>query len=1096
MPEKNIKVVLTGTDKISGVLDKVGARKERLKQQVDRLNLSYEANRQRVERLDLSNRRLALSTKRVEEAEKRAEAGASRLGRAYRSMHGSIGLLLGAGGVFALVEGYRRLSDEWTNANNRLRNLTNSVGEQVKLQTALFGISQRSRVELETSAALYQRLTIANDRLNLSQTERLRLTESINKAMALGGATSIEASQAVRQLTQAFSKGKLDGDEFRTIAESSALVMRLLADHIGISTGELQEWARQGKITSEVMAGAFLSGAENIDKQFQNLNLTIGASLTLLGNSAAGLIGRFNEGTGAANFFADAIKGLSVRLDILSKIRLPSWLGGDPRGFDLTTGLGADPSVGATPAPFTLAQQRRNTLRGTGRRGPAGLGAPTMPGFAGFGGGIDPGGLVGIDVSRLLSRRSAAGGSGIFSGTASGLGLLGMQGGQSDYLQGLAALQRQGQAGQRGQALERFRQQGLAYQGASALFSGDMGGLAGLAGGEAGRQLGEHIGQGLGAAAAAFGGPVGMALGQAAGPLIGKSIASVLKGTFTGMGKLLKGILSVLTPYDPGEAGVRPLSEIATTAQPPQSLGSVGDALTGARQQLAQLEEGTEEYEKQLELVKQLEAEFVRLGGSVDLVWQGQQQFSEWMNTTFADTWANFGQLAQDKWQEISLSQLSAQDKLTAFDEWIKGQFQQSWTTFSESVQGHWDAIREKEDLSISELVSMEDFINSQLGASYNRFGLAIIGTWGAIRDSQQSAEDKLSETDTLINDTFMLTWDELVAKLTEVGTTGTDAIGSIADMITEDTTWDELIALLGAEGGVSATLTGVGVDGTSAIGNIAQAIRGDTSWNDLVALLTGTVQVELTKTGGAGKVAVGSIDTAIDVSKAAWETYRNKLGSVQGSMTAFGDEGEDAQKRTRLAMGTTLGSFSAMEQVAKVVAASIRRSLGSVFDMAISKTASLRSELQSLKAAIGSAETTLASRPAPAPIYNASTPIPGHLEQFGIAPTYTPNAPIPGHLEQFGIRRAAAGFSGMVRRPMTFKVGESGDEHVRVTPNGEDGGGQPIVVNINVSAVDGPSVRNWLEQEGGEAIREYLLDQSYRGEDVVAVDGIDSETV
>ena len=46
------------------------------------------------------------------------------------------------------------------------------------------------------------------------------------------------------------------------------------------------------------------------------------------------------------------------------------------------------------------------------------------------------------------------------------------------------------------------------------------------------------------------------------------------------------------------------------------------------------------------------------------------------------------------------------------------------------------------------------------------------------------------------------------------------------------------------------------------------------------------------------------------------------------------------------------------------------------------------------------------------------------------------------------GVTMAAEGFDGMVNKPTMFMAGEAGSEHVKVTPNGQGGGGN-ITVNI-----------------------------------------------
>ena len=77
-----------------------------------------------------------------------------------------------------------------------------------------------------------------------------------NTAAKLAGASSIEASNAFRQLAQALGSGRLQGDEFRSIAEQVPTILAPIAAELGVTVGQLKEFAAQGKLTSDVVIRA------------------------------------------------------------------------------------------------------------------------------------------------------------------------------------------------------------------------------------------------------------------------------------------------------------------------------------------------------------------------------------------------------------------------------------------------------------------------------------------------------------------------------------------------------------------------------------------------------------------------------------------------------------------------------------------------------------------------------------------------------------------------------------------------------------------------------------------------------------------------
>jgi tape measure domain-containing protein len=77
-----------------------------------------------------------------------------------------------------------------------------------------------------------------------------------NTAAKLAGASTIEASNAFRQLAQALGSGRLAGDEFRSISEQIPTLLQPIAKELDVPIGKLKELAAEGQLTSEVVLRA------------------------------------------------------------------------------------------------------------------------------------------------------------------------------------------------------------------------------------------------------------------------------------------------------------------------------------------------------------------------------------------------------------------------------------------------------------------------------------------------------------------------------------------------------------------------------------------------------------------------------------------------------------------------------------------------------------------------------------------------------------------------------------------------------------------------------------------------------------------------
>ncbi len=134
--------------------------------------------------------------------------------------------------------------------------LTQSEGSVQGAERALselYRIAQSASVPIEAMTVSYQRYTRAVAAMGGSQQEALDFTEALAKALRLSNATAQETGSVMRQLSQAFNKGKLNGDEFVSVSENGGRVLDYLARQIGKSRGELQEMSKAGALTDKVL---------------------------------------------------------------------------------------------------------------------------------------------------------------------------------------------------------------------------------------------------------------------------------------------------------------------------------------------------------------------------------------------------------------------------------------------------------------------------------------------------------------------------------------------------------------------------------------------------------------------------------------------------------------------------------------------------------------------------------------------------------------------------------------------------------------------------------------------------------------------------
>jgi uncharacterized protein (TIGR02594 family) len=230
-----------------------------------------------------------------------------------RTAAASIGIYLGVRTITNLV----RVADTFTEMGARLRLVSGNTQELARAQEGLFKIAQSNRAPLTDVVNLYFKLGNSMRDLGVSQKDVLQTVDTVGKAMRVSGASTIEISAAMQQLSQAFAKGKLDGDEFRSTMENAPRLMRALTDEFGISKDELYKWSETGRLSVEKLVQAIKNQSKVIEQEFKTIPVTISGAWQKVSNAFAKYVGDADNATESSMNLAKAINYLAERLDVI-----------------------------------------------------------------------------------------------------------------------------------------------------------------------------------------------------------------------------------------------------------------------------------------------------------------------------------------------------------------------------------------------------------------------------------------------------------------------------------------------------------------------------------------------------------------------------------------------------------------------------------------------------------------------------------------------------------------------------------------------------------------------------------------------------------
>lgn len=236
-------------------------------------------------------------------------------------------------GLYAAIGTGRAIlnsADAITKLNGQLKNATSSQVEFGQAFANVQSIAQRSQTDIGAVGSVYARLSNALRDLGASQSQVSDVTETLALALKVNGATASETAATLLQLSQAFGKGKLDGDEFRSAMEAAPNVMRELAKSLNVPFGSLKDLAAQGKITSDVLLTAFTNPQllSSLTQQAQGMR-TLGGSVTVAKNEIGLFAGTILNSSGITNGFGTIIDVVASNFATLNR-----QISGTKKGID------------------------------------------------------------------------------------------------------------------------------------------------------------------------------------------------------------------------------------------------------------------------------------------------------------------------------------------------------------------------------------------------------------------------------------------------------------------------------------------------------------------------------------------------------------------------------------------------------------------------------------------------------------------------------------------------------------------------------------------------------------------------------------------
>lgn len=353
MAESIVKLIVDATQGIRSL----GRFKKATDQAAKKTDLLKKAVRLQKAATEAATRKLA----QFGDIAKSAFDKASKAAQKYQSALGGIKGAIVSLGVAALTKRMIGQAASFAQTQVRLKALSNEYGEFGKIQQLVKDNAKTFNQSQAESASNFSDVYARLRPLGTSLEDIQTVYKGFNATALASGTSAAAASGAFLQLSQALGSGRLQGDEFRSIAEQVPGILRLVADEMGVTVGELKKLGSDGKITSDILINSLAKGFEENKDKIQ----------ALLAESPAQ---KFKEFSNATSELSNAIgtELLPVVTPVVQELTKLLKAVGDLPGPIKTAGAAL---VGLSAVVLALASPVGALLKGIAAFAPAAAGA-------------------------------------------------------------------------------------------------------------------------------------------------------------------------------------------------------------------------------------------------------------------------------------------------------------------------------------------------------------------------------------------------------------------------------------------------------------------------------------------------------------------------------------------------------------------------------------------------------------------------------------------------------------------------------------------------------------------------------------------------
>ncbi|MDR4595064.1 tape measure protein [Klebsiella pneumoniae] len=257
--------------------------------------------------------------KQIENSVKKTANSADKLDKSLDNLGGGFSRLAVAVKGYISIQALmklQQLSEEFTLLQARVTRLSSSSEEGARSFQQLVSIASTTGSSLGDTVNLWQQLTATLKTVGATNSDVNRLVMTLQKIGTIGGSSSQEMANALRQFMQSVASGRIQAEEFNSVLEQMPELARQIADGMGIPFNELRQLMLAGKLDIGEVLAAIEKRSDEINQQFEKMPRTVTQATNALVTQFGVAVSKIDDAIGASRYLAKLLDGAALSISV------------------------------------------------------------------------------------------------------------------------------------------------------------------------------------------------------------------------------------------------------------------------------------------------------------------------------------------------------------------------------------------------------------------------------------------------------------------------------------------------------------------------------------------------------------------------------------------------------------------------------------------------------------------------------------------------------------------------------------------------------------------------------------------------------------